>query len=117
MNLMKLAMMGGVVMGLLFLAGSGCSKKDKEARAYAEKLRQRLELKEKEMTCKVAALERKCNTGDTACENEKTLALAECNKIGAEADKLFNSTVTVTNTNTNVITSSAVATETGTTTN
>jgi hypothetical protein len=108
-----------IVTGLLFLAGNGCSKKDKDAQMYAAAIKARLDLKEKELSCKVAALSRSCKDSDKPCEDEKAKALAECNKIAEEYDKQFgcadhgavgSNCTTVTNTSTSTSTSTGSAT-------
>lgn len=123
MNLKNLATTVTITTGLLFLAGSGCSDKDKNAQMMAAAMKARLDLKEKEMACKVAALSRTCKDGEKSCEDEKAKALAECNKIAEEYDKQFGcadhgavgrNCTTVTNTSTSTSTSSTTATATGT---
>lgn len=114
MNAKNIAMTVSIVGGLLFLAGSGCSDKDKGAQMQAAMLRSRLDAKEKELACKVNALSTNCKDGDTGCTDTRAKALAECDKIAAEAEKRFggidNSTTTVTNTGTNTSTSTNTGT-------
>ncbi len=87
-----------MVVGLLFLAGSGCSKKDKAAKLEAARLKVELEAKQKELDCKVKVLEKVCPSGDTACETKKAEDLAACNVKPAGSDG--SATATSTNTNT-----------------
>lgn len=119
MSLRNIATTVTVTTGLLFLAGSGCSDKDKDHKMYAAAIKARLDLKEKEMACKVAALSRSCKDSDKPCEDEKAKALAECNKIAEEYDKQFgcadhgavgSNCTTVTNTSTSTGTSSSTST-------
>lgn len=107
-----LAMTVVIVGGLLFLAGGGCSKKDKAAQMEAARLRSLLDAKEAELECRVKALGTECKEGDTGCTEARAKALAECDKIAAEAEKKFGiSTTTVTNTGTS--TSTSTSTEAG----
>ena len=108
MNAKNIVLSLGVVGGLLFLSGNGCSDKDKNAELMAQNLRARLDLKEKELACRVAALSKECKEGDTSCTDDRAKALAECDKIKADFDKAGGiSTTTVTNTGTSTSTSTA----------
>ncbi|MGZ3659897.1 MAG: hypothetical protein ACXVCK_07365 [Bdellovibrionota bacterium] len=58
--------------GLLSLAGSGCSSDDKGSAATAALCAQ-LNAKQGELDCKVAALSTNCAANDTACMNTKAV--------------------------------------------
>lgn len=99
--------------GLLFLAGSGCSDDDKNAQLQQAALQARLNAKEAELKCKVAALSIECKTGDTSCTDNRAKALAECDRLAAEAEKNLGggaTTTTVTNTGSNTSTSTNTGT-------
>lgn len=109
MNARIFAMTVSAVVGLLFIGGAGCSDKDKNAQLHAAALKARLDLKEKELACRVEANAKTCATGDTACNDARATKLAECDKLAAEADKVpFG--VTVTNTGTGTSTSTSTST-------
>ena len=102
MKARTMALTLGAIWGLIFVTGPGCSDKDKDAERQAAMLRAQLANKEKELACKVAALNVACNTGDTVCNDNRTKALAECDKHAAAS---AGGTTTVTNTGTSTSTS------------
>jgi len=115
-----------VTLGLLTLAGSGCSDNDdKGSAAMVAGLCAQLDSKQNELDCKVAALGTTCGATDTACATSKQSALDACNSLTtanwtstrtSACAGMFGTTVSGTSTSTSTSTDSSTATVTSTST-
>jgi hypothetical protein len=102
MNARTLTMTVIAVFGLVFVIGTGCSDKDDSSKMLAAQLKAELDVKQKELDCKVGVLAKTCASGDTTCDKTKVDGLAACTAAAASATavktSLGASTVTTTNT-------------------
>lgn len=112
MSARNLTMTVITVFGLLFVIGSGCGDKDKDAQMLAASLRAELDAKQKEMDCKVAALTKTCVGLTATCDKEKTDGLAACN-AAAKAGATSSGSATGTGTGTGTGTATATDTSSG----